>query len=77
MTMREEFEAWCKINCSPGGETSDWYYRIWKSAYRAGQEEMRERIDAPLNRMCVAATNADWTKFYAALEEIRALPVDA
>jgi len=49
MSVREEFEAWCKRDCSPGAATSDWYYRIWQAAYAAGQESMRAKLDEQWN----------------------------
>jgi len=40
MTMREEFEAWCKKN---GYNPVELPWSLWQAAYRAGQEDMRER----------------------------------
>ena len=31
MSEREAFEEWCRLNCSPRAESSDWYWRIFQA----------------------------------------------
>ena len=59
MTMQEEFEAWYE-SLPPATYGA---FRAWCAAYRAGQEEMRERAAKVAAGMCANA--------------IRALPLDA
>jgi hypothetical protein len=68
MTMREEFEAWSDLYMPDDESPRKVAWSAWQAAYRAGQEEMRER----------AANIADqYEEGPSAAETIRALPIDA
>lgn len=55
MTMREEFEAYCKREgITVGGDYSEEIFPIWQAAYIAGQKAMQERV-AKMYDECDAA----------------------
>ena len=45
-SSRERFEAWCAVNCSPGGSSSSFYWSIWQAAERSRDAEVAELVEA-------------------------------
>lgn len=35
--LRTAFEAWCKTNCSPHAETSEWYWQLFRAGASAAR----------------------------------------
>ena len=50
MTMREKFEKQVIGDSLLSVYEADWAWNIWQAAYRAGQEEMREKIAAHIEK---------------------------
>ena len=56
MTMREEFEAWCKKN---GYNPVELPWSLWQAAYRAGQKSAEAERDVAVSRLVLAESERD------------------
>jgi len=74
MTMREEFEAWCKKN---GYNPVELPWSLWQAAYRAGQKSAEAERDVAVSRLVLAESERDALREQATINLGQAFKAEA